>query len=267
MTLRQQVELLQQKIDEQNDEKKKMQEQLSKSDTSHKDIDDSVIKMRENEHLVIQLTQQLSDCKETNKELSSKLVDVRRQLKSIEDQHSKLKGTYKPRLDETKIHQTDILNQVKKLKEDSAMLPEMFRELVANNESLKSTMQTALDERDQAVKDDKRLKKKVADLESELDRKKRLALQAIAARSNIKIEFEESQKKNAALQKEIQQLNDVIIDCKSERDRYSQKHDEMFSSVSNLNARIEELESHKMHLLNKLKKYGDKGGLEYIIQT
>jgi hypothetical protein len=49
-----------------------------------------------------------------------------------------------------------------------------------------------LDERDQAVKDDKRLKKKVADLESELDRKKRLALQAIAARSNIKIEFEES---------------------------------------------------------------------------
>jgi hypothetical protein len=72
------------------------------------------------------------------------------------------------------------------------MLPEMFRELVANNESLKSTMQTALDERDQAVKDDKRLKKKVADLESELDRKKRLALQAIAARSNIKIEFEES---------------------------------------------------------------------------
>lgn len=147
------------------------------------------------------------------------------------------------------------------------MLPEMFRELVANNESLKSTMQTALDERDQAVKDDKRLKKKVADLESELDRKKRLALQAIAARSNIKIEFEESQKKNAALQKEIQQLNDVIVDCKAERDRYSQKHDEMFSSVSNLNARIEELESHKMHLLNKLKKYGDKGGLEYIIQT
>ena len=67
------------------------------------------------------------------------------------------------------------------------------------------------------------------------------------------------------LQKDIQQLNDVIVDCKKERDRYSQKHDEMFSSVSNLNARFEELESHKMHLLNKLKKYGDKGGLEYIL--
>lgn len=52
-----------------------------------------------------------------------------------------------------------------------------------------------------------------------------------------------------------------------ERDRYATKHDEMFNSVSNLNARIEELENHKLHLLQKLKKYGDKGGLEYIIKT
>lgn len=41
----------------------------------------------------------------------------------------------------------------------------------------------------------------------------------------------------------------------------------MFASVGNLNARIEELEQHKLHLLEKLKKYGDKGGLEYIIKT
>ena len=41
----------------------------------------------------------------------------------------------------------------------------------------------------------------------------------------------------------------------------------MFTSVSALNARIEELESHKLLLLEKLKGYGDKGGLEYIIKT
>ena len=57
------------------------------------------------------------------------------------------------------------------------------------------------------------------------------------------------------------------MECKQERDRYGRKHDEMFNSVSNLNGRIEELEQHKLHLLNKLKKYGDKGGLEYIIKT
>jgi len=46
-----------------------------------------------------------------------------------------------------------------------------------------------------------------------------------------------------------------------------EKHDDMFNSVSSLNQRIEELETHKLHLLNKLKGYGDKGGLEYIVKT
>ena len=41
----------------------------------------------------------------------------------------------------------------------------------------------------------------------------------------------------------------------------------MFESVSGLNRRIEELETHKLHLLSKLKQYGDKGGLEYIVKT
>lgn len=49
--------------------------------------------------------------------------------------------------------------------------------------------------------------------------------------------------------------------------RYQKKHDEMFDSVNSLNSRIEELESHKLHLLNKLKTYGDKGDLDYIIKT
>lgn len=136
ITLRQKVEELSQKIDEQNDEKKKMQEQLSKSDTSHKDIDETVLKIRKNEEEIVQLKQTVSDKSEQNKELTSKLVEVRRQLKQLEDQHSKLKGTYKPRLDETKNHQGDIVKEVRKLREDSAMLPEMFRELVANNENL-----------------------------------------------------------------------------------------------------------------------------------
>ena len=46
-----------------------------------------------------------------------------------------------------------------------------------------------------------------------------------------------------------------------------QKHDEMFNSQSSLNARIEELEQHKLHILEKLKEYGDKGDLSYIVKT
>ena len=41
----------------------------------------------------------------------------------------------------------------------------------------------------------------------------------------------------------------------------------MFESVSGLNARIEELEQHKLHLLEKLKGYGDRGDLGYIVKT
>lgn len=41
----------------------------------------------------------------------------------------------------------------------------------------------------------------------------------------------------------------------------------MFKSVSGLNARIEELEQHKLHLLDKLKSYGDRGDLSYIVKT
>jgi hypothetical protein len=49
------------------------------------------------------------------------------------------------------------------------------------------------------------------------------------------------------------------------RDKFELKHDEMFHAVSALNGRIEELEQHKLHLLAKLKKYGEKGDLAYII--
>ena len=56
-------------------------------------------------------------------------------------------------------------------------------------------------------------------------------------------------------------------EAKEDRDRYERKHDEMFQAVSGLNGRIEELEQHKLHLLQKLKKYGDRGDLSYIIKT
>ena len=38
-------------------------------------------------------------------------------------------------------------------------------------------------------------------------------------------------------------------------------------TIMKMEQRIEELEQHKLHLLEKLKGYGDKGGLEYIVKT
>ena len=61
----------------------------------------------------------------------------------------------------------------------------------------------------------------------------------------------------------FQQLNEAH----EEKAQFKKKHDAMFESVSGLNARIEELESHKLHLLEKLKTYGDRGDLSYIVKT
>ena len=65
----------------------------------------------------------------------------------------------------------------------------------------------------------------------------------------------------------IGELNKQIIDAGKEVQRFKNKHDEMFASVSGLNSRIEELEQHKLHLLDKLKGYGDRGDLGYIVKT
>lgn len=53
----------------------------------------------------------------------------------------------------------------------------------------------------------------------------------------------------------------------NEKATFRNRHDEMFNQTSALNARIEELENHKLLLLDKLKGYGDKGSLDYIIKT
>jgi len=110
-----------------------MQEQFSKSDILTKDMDDTKLKIIKYEEEIVMLKEEVSKTKDSNKDLSSKLVDIKRQLKLLDDQHTKLKGTYKPRLDETKNHQSEIVKEIKNLREDSAMLPEMFRELVSQN--------------------------------------------------------------------------------------------------------------------------------------
>lgn len=105
------------------------------------------------------------------------------------------------------------------------------------------------------------------DLKNELGRKQRLAQQAIAARSNMKTHLDDANAKIESQGQEIDQLKGKIVECENDVAKYKQKHDDMFKSVSGLNSRIEELEQHKIHLLDKLKGYGDRGDLGYIVKT
>ena len=111
------------------------------------------------------------------------------------------------------------------------------------------------------------LLQKISNLEKDKAKAMQLSMKAIAARSNIKQYLDDEKARNIEMQEQVQIMGYKIKEADAERNEYANKHDEMFNSVSALNQRIEELENHKLHLLNKLKGYGDKGGLEYIVKT
>jgi chromosome segregation ATPase len=92
------------------------------------------------------------------------------------------------------------------------------------------------------------------DLKLELERKERLSLQAIAARSNMKSLLDNAVANIKSLESDREKMIIRLKDAEEEVAYYKQKHDSMFGSVSSLNKRIEELEQHKLHLLDKLKK-------------
>lgn len=89
----------------------------------------------------------------------------------------------------------------------------------------------------------------------------------MAARSEIKGFLDQAKALVAQREQEIVDLNAEMDNARKEVERFKAKHDEMFSSVSGLNNRIEELEQHKLHLLERLKKLGDRGDLSYIVKT
>ena len=83
----------------------------------------------------------------------------------------------------------------------------------------------------------------------------------------MKSHLDNEKKANDQLGNQISTLNEKVAECENDVVKYKQKHDDMFASVSGLNARIEELEQHKLHLLDKLKNFGDRGDLSYIVKT
>lgn len=83
----------------------------------------------------------------------------------------------------------------------------------------------------------------------------------------MKQHLDESRQMHANALATIEEMKEQMVQAGKDVQRFKEKHDEMFKSVSGLNARIEELEQHKLHLLNKLKGYGDRGDLGYIVKT
>jgi chromosome segregation ATPase len=139
------------------------------------------------------------------------------------------------------------------MKEDTALLPEMFRNERDEKQRIKTEFEKQRAEMERAKKEDAYLRKQVRDLTAEVERKKRLAMQAIAARGQFKDNLNEYQRKVEQFESIMARKNKEMDEAREDRDRFERKHDEMFQAVSGLNGRIEELEQHKLHLLQKLK--------------
>ena len=160
-----------------------------------------------------------------------------------------------------------IFNDFNQIKEDTQLLPMIFRAEAAVRTKALEAQKDAENEKKEAVARMGSLQQKIDNLEQDKNKAKQLSIKAIAARSKIKEYLDDEKNKVNALQQQMGLLQHKLIEAEQERLDFQNKHDEMFNSVSALNQRIEELESHKLHLLSKLKGYGDKGGLEYIVKT
>ena len=179
-------------------------------------------------------------------------------MRDAEDKANRYENFYIPKMKETRKFQKEVYNELEKIRQDAELLPSMFRAEAVFRKECKKEKDEAVDKMAVAMKQHNKLVNERDDLKNELERKQRLAIQAIAARGNMKSHLDEEKKKNDDANRKIAELKNEIVEAGKEVMKYKKKHDEMFESVSGLNSRIEELEQHKIHLLEKLKGFVSK---------
>ena len=118
--------------------------------------------------------------------MSNKLAEMARRFKQEKEAAQSLRQVYLPKLNDTKVFQRDLKLRIDEMKEDTALLPEMFRNERDEKKRILTEFTKQKDEMERAKKEDAYLRKQVRDLTAEVERKKRLAMQAIAARGQFK---------------------------------------------------------------------------------
>lgn len=121
----------------------------------------------------------------TNNQLKTK-------LREADDKNNKLEGHMIPKLRETINRQKDVSVELEQIHLDSQLLPAMFRAEAMFRKECKKEKDDAVTEMSKAMKQHNKLMKKIEDLENELSRKQRLSIQAIAARSSMKVHLDEA---------------------------------------------------------------------------
>ena len=117
---------------------------------------------------------------------------LRLQLKETEDKASRLENYYVPKLQDTIKYQKTLAENIDQISSDAELLPSMFRAEAAFRIECKNQKDEALQKMKTFEKQHNKLVSERDDLKNELERKQRLAIQAIAARGNMKQHLDES---------------------------------------------------------------------------
>lgn len=124
--------------------------------------------------------------------MTAKIKDLTSAKKKAEDAVHRLENVIQPKIKKAYETQKDINNALTAIKQDSELLPSMFRKLVEENELSKNAKIEAINKANEAESKKDEQDRKISDLEKEIARKKQLALQAVAARSEIKRHLDEA---------------------------------------------------------------------------
>ena len=151
------------------------------------------------------------------KTLRQKLGETTKKLNSAQQREESFKNYYDPKLKSTiEYHKTlqDGLNQIK---EDTQLLPRIFRAEAEDRKNIKAAQEKAEQDAEVARAMRRNLEARIDDLTKERDRRKQLALQAIAARQNIKSYLDEEKMKVQELQQKMEIMKQELQQAEDEK--------------------------------------------------
>ena len=114
-------------------------------------------------------------------------------------------------------HQKVIFNDFNQIKEDTQLLPMIFRAEAAVRTKALEAQKEAENEKKDAVARMGSLQQKIDNLEQDKNKAKQLSIKAIAARSKIKEYLDDEKNKVNALQQQMGLLQHKLIEAEQER--------------------------------------------------
>jgi len=143
-------------------------------------------------HANTQLGLQVKELEDRVEQYKVHQVEQRLKLKDAEDKCNKYENFYVPKLKDTRTYQKSLHDELERIKCDAELLPAMFRAEAVFRKECKKEKDDAVGRMSVAMKQHNKLVSERDDLQKELERKQRLAIQAIAARGNMKAHLDEA---------------------------------------------------------------------------